>query len=164
MTTSTLHGLLPLLQSTADFQQLYNDLKTGSLSPGEEPLALNVLSVARPFLAAALAASLERPILIITARPELALQFEQQMRLFLPEPERLIHFPNPGVQPYERVAWSHERVQRRLTVLTELIRSESPAIVITSVQALLQPTIPRASFERNMRHFRSAEPLACVFY
>lgn len=163
MTTSTLHGLLPLLQSTADFKQLYNDLKTGSLSPGEEPLALNVLSAARPFLAAALAASLERPILIITARPELALQFEQQMRLFLPEPERLIHFPNPGVQPYERVAWSHERVQRRLTVLTDLIRSESPPIVITSVQALLQPTIPRASFERNVRHYQVARTISLRF-
>ena len=40
MASTTLHGLVPLLQATPEFGKLCADLEHGSLSPGEEPLAL----------------------------------------------------------------------------------------------------------------------------
>ena len=163
MASTTLHGLVPLLQATPEFGKLCTDLEHGSLSPGEEPLALQLLSAARPYVAAALASALERPLLIITARPDIALQFQEKMKLFLSDLSRLVYYTDPGVSPYERAPWSSERVQPRLTVLTELLTAEGSPIVITSAQAILQPTIPRAWFERNVRTYQVGKTISLRF-
>ena len=163
MASTTLHGLVPLLQATPEFGKLCTDLEHGSLSPGEEPLALQLLSAARPYVAAALASALERPLLIITARPDIALQFQEKMKLFLSDLSRLVYYTDPGVSPYERAPWSSERVQARLTVLTELLTAEGSPIVITSAQAILQPTIPRAWFERNVRTYQVGKTISLRF-
>ena len=83
MASITLQGLVPLLQATPEFTKLCDELKSGSLSPGEDPLALQLLGAARPFVAAAIATTLNQPLVIITARPDTALQFQEKMKLFL---------------------------------------------------------------------------------
>ncbi len=163
MASITLQGLVPLLQATPEFTKLCDELKSGSLSPGEDPLALQLLGAARPFVAAAIATTLDQPLVIITARPDTALQFQEKMKLFLDDPSRLIYYADPGVFPYERAPWSSERVQSRLTVLTELLSDEHSPIVITSAQAILQPTIPRDWFERNVRRYEVGKTISLRF-
>ncbi|MGB0386239.1 MAG: transcription-repair coupling factor [Ardenticatenaceae bacterium] len=163
MANTTLHGLVPLLQATPEFSKLCADLEHGSLSPGEEPLGLQLLGAARPYVAAALARAINRPLLIITARPDVTLQFQEKMKLFLDDPSRVVYYPDPGVLPYERAPWSGERIQPRLTVLTELIKGESSPIVLTSALAILQPTIPRAWFERNVRSYEVGKTISLRF-
>ncbi len=159
----TLHGLVPFLRNKTPFQQLCRDLEQGAQAPGEEPLALNLPGAARPFLAASLVSELDRPLLVVTARPEVALQFLEQMRLFMDEPERLWNYPDPGALPYERAPWSSDRVQRRLMVLTELQREDSRSVVITSARALLYPTMPAEQFRRNVRSYKVGSTLSLTF-
>lgn len=164
MPDPTLSGLLPLLQAIPEFQRLCDDLERGSFAPGDEPLALHLPGAARPFVAAALAMRLERPLLILAARPEVALQIQEQMGVFLPDRTRLWNYPDPGALPYEHAPWSSDRVQRRLTVLTELTQpTNAPPIVVTSARAVLQPTIPRELFTRNVWSYEPGKTVSLRF-
>ncbi|MDQ4076819.1 MAG: transcription-repair coupling factor, partial [Chloroflexota bacterium] len=163
MAEPTLHGLVPLLQEKEPFRQLCADLGRGSLAPGEEPLALNLPGAARPYVVAALVRELNRPLLVLTARPEVALQMLEQTRVFTEEPERLWNFPDPGALPYERAPWSSDRVQRRLTVLTELTRENAAPVVITSARAVLHPTLPYELFKQNQRQYAVGNTISLRF-
>ncbi len=163
MADPTLHGLVPILQAQPAFHALCSDLSRGSLAPGEEPLALNLLGAARPYVVAALYRELKRPMLILTARPEVALQFMEQMRLFMEAPDNLWNYPDPGALPYERAPWSLDRVQRRLMVLTELGREGAMPVVVTSARALLHPTLPRELFGRYTRPYQAGQTVNLNF-
>ncbi|HBY95659.1 MAG TPA: transcription-repair coupling factor [Chloroflexi bacterium] len=167
-----LTGLLVLLEQHPAFNHLVHDLRRGPLAAGSTPMALQILSAARPYVTAALAETLNRPIILITARPELALQFEDQLRLWLSDPRRLFNFPDPGALPYERAPWSPDRVQRRIGVLTALTRGSEvegradsllPPLIVTSARALLHPTIPVEEFRRNLRTYAQSQSVSLRF-
>ncbi|MBA3534927.1 MAG: transcription-repair coupling factor, partial [Ardenticatenales bacterium] len=163
MADPTLYGLVPLLESAPAFQQLREQLQQGTVMRGETPLALQLPGAARPFVTAALAAQITQPLLIVTARPEVALQFLDQMRLFMSEPTRLWNYPDPGALPYERAPWSRDRVQRRIAVLTELASGNGAPVVITNARALLYPTIPRELFTRHVRSYAAGQTVSLKF-
>lgn len=157
----TLHGLLPLLRDNDNYKQLCAEIEAGASAPGDTPLALNLFGGARPYVASALAESLERPLLIIAARPEVAHQIQEQMTLFLPDAaQRLWLYPDPGALPYERAAWSAERVQQRLTVLNILTQPNRTPIIITSARALLYPTLPRPTFTLLQRALKAGQSVS----
>jgi transcription-repair coupling factor (superfamily II helicase) len=76
-------------------------------------------------------------------------ELENQLRFFAPK-VRVIPFPAWDTVPYDRVSPNAEIVAKRITALSRLVlgsRSE-PAIVLTTVNAILQRVPPRA-FVRN---------------
>jgi transcription-repair coupling factor (superfamily II helicase) len=161
MVSMTLHGLIPLLRDNEHYQQLCAEIEAGAAAPGDTPLALNLFGGARPYVATALAESLNRPVLIIAARPEVAQQIQEQMTLFLPDAAtRLWLYPDPGALPYERVAWSAERVQQRLTVLNILTQPNRNPIIITSARAVLYPTLPRPTFTLLQRALKAGQSVS----
>ncbi len=114
-----LPGLVELLPEVPAFGAWVEQLKSGQET---EPQA--VLQAARPYLLAGLAAHTQGPILLVTARSEMAQQLVDQLLTWLPPLETggapVYQFADPDAMPYERIPWSGTTRQRRLTTLAAL--------------------------------------------
>ena len=159
-----LRGLPPLLREVPAYQQLLQGLKTGEGRP--EPLAL--LLAARPFVAAALASDLNRPLVVVTARSERVQQWADELRVWLGDPDRVHLFADPDALPYERIPWSRETRQQRLRALVALTQypisntqSQTPnrqsPIVLASARALMQKTLPPRELRLALRPLRRGQ-------
>jgi len=93
-----------------------------ALSAGDAPAApLGVYHAARPYLAAILAHTLRRPLVVVTARTGRARQWVDDLRAWLPD-EVPVHFFGDGdALPYERIPWAPETRQRRIESLVSLL-------------------------------------------
>ena len=147
-----LHGLLSLLREVPAYQETLQRLVSrGGLG---EPLAL--LHAARPFVTAGLAGDLNQPLILVTARSERARQWTDELRVWLDNPERVHLFADPDALPYERIPWSRETRQQRLTALAALARSpedgrQDAPIIVASARALIQKTLPPREFRLATR-------------
>jgi transcription-repair coupling factor (superfamily II helicase) len=163
-----LSGLLPLLTNNPTYQKLLDELQAHHR--GAER-ALPMLRAARPYLVAALAGSLSQPLVLVTGRVETAGALVDALRAYTGAPSRVLRFPEPPVLFYERAPWPRETVCERLAVLATL--ASSPArppmtgkashadgrIVVTSVRALMQRTLPPRSFRANMRTLKKGQSI-----
>ena len=93
-----------------------------ALSAGDLPAApLGVYHAARPYLAAILAHTLRRPLVVVTARTGRARQWVDDLHAWLPD-EVPVHFFSDGdALPYERIPWAPETRQRRIESLVSLL-------------------------------------------
>lgn len=158
-----IHGLLDSIQSHPVIRRFLREMQGGIPVSDDEPLSLHLLSAARPAFVAALADTIRRPLVLLVARPEQGLQMFEELRRWLPEPERVSHFPEPGALPYERAPWSTERAQKRIAVLTELSAADKATIVVTPVQAVLQPTVPADLFRELTRMYTIGQTISLQF-
>jgi len=153
-----LHGLLSLLREVPAYQETLQRLVArAGLS---EPLGL--LHAARPFVAAGLAADLNQPLILITARSERARQWTDELRVWLSDPSRVQLFADPDALPYERIPWSRETRQQRLTTLAALLRSpeagqQDAPIIVASARALIQKTLPPRELRLATRPLRRGQ-------
>ncbi len=154
-----LSGLLSLVHDIPAYAALRRHIEKGSIPP-----ALGINHAARPFLAAALADDLQRPTLILTARTEQAHQLSDTLRAWLPQPARVRLFAEPDALPYERVAWSRETRQQRLSALVALTQtpgaaaSAGPApVIVASARALALLTLPRRELILALRSLRRGQ-------
>ena len=125
-----------------------------------------LLPAARPFVGAGLATHADAPLVLLTARSEMALQLEQQIVDWLPPLEAggppVHRFAEPDALPYERIPWSNETHQQRLTALAALqsrtgqISGQKP-IVVASARALMQKTLPARELRLSLRPLRVGE-------
>jgi transcription-repair coupling factor (superfamily II helicase) len=142
-----LSGLLDLLRALPAYQALLDQ-------PPVEPQAL--LQSARPYVAAGLKSHRPGPLLLLTARSELAQQLADQLEQWLP-PEEVggpaVHlFAEPDALPFERIAWSGQTRQQRLTTLAALqSRIGVPPLVVASARALMQKTLPPRELRMALR-------------
>ena len=66
-------------------------------------------------------AVVDRPILVIAAKPDRAQALYESLRAYgLATPDRLLRFPEPSALFYERAPWPREVVAERLQVLARL--------------------------------------------
>jgi hypothetical protein len=95
---------------------------------------------------------------------EMAQQLYEQLALWLPPvedggPPRYL-FADPDALPYERITWSNETRQRRLTALAALqARSGPPPVVVASARALMQKTLPPRELRLALRAIKVGSPL-----
>ncbi|MEZ4661258.1 MAG: hypothetical protein R2911_27225 [Caldilineaceae bacterium] len=129
MNLSGLLNLLPQLPA-------YEAMRT---APPTEPQAL--VHSAHPFVLAGLALHHPGPVIILTARSEMAHQLALNLEAWLPPKEQNgapIHlFAEPDALPFERISWSSETRQRRLTALAALQSRDSTGpkpVVISSAR------------------------------
>jgi transcription-repair coupling factor (superfamily II helicase) len=116
-----LNGLLDLGAALPAFDEL-----AGGLREGRAPTApVGVYHVARPYLVAALASRLDRPLLIITPRTNRARQWIDELRTWLPDDVPVHNFADPDALSYERIPWVAETRQRRLEALVSLLTWEA---------------------------------------
>ena len=153
-----LAGLLSLVQDIPAYAGLRQRVVEGLGSP-----ALGVGAAARPFLAASLIHELERPTLLLTGRTERARQLADDLRAWLPAPERIHIFADPDALPYERVPWSRETRQQRLTALVALTHTPrpgaapAPPILVASARSLALLTLPRRELATSLRTLRAGQ-------
>ena len=154
-----LSGLLSLIQDVPAYQTLLAEIREARVEGN-----LSLLRAVRPYLVAALAQDLRCPVLWVMSRPEHVGGAADQLRQWLPHPERVLSFSEPGALPYERIPWSTEVVRERLAVLSALTGweegDESPPVVLTSGRALMQWTVPRREFVLGTRTLRVGQRLS----
>ncbi|MFN2204084.1 MAG: transcription-repair coupling factor [Caldilineaceae bacterium] len=119
--------------------------------------AHGVLQSARPFVTAGLHRFGSGPVLLLAGRGELAREYVDQLEQWLPPiedggpPLRL--FAEPDSLPGERIHWSSNTRQQRLTALAELQSRNQPVppIVVASVRAVMQVTLPARELRLALR-------------
>ena len=115
-----LSGLLDLLPQVPAFRAWLATLA----APPAEPAPQSLLAAARPFVVAGARMQRAAPIVLITARSEMAQQLCDQLELWLPPAEEggppVYHFAEPDALPYERIAWSSATRQKRPVSYTHL--------------------------------------------
>jgi len=152
----TLSGLLSEIRELSSFARLRDALATA------QPVApLELEAGLQPAFVAALKGSLERPVLLITGKPDSAGRWVQALETWLPTDQRPLRFPEPTPLPYERGPWSRRSRVGRLAVLAELSRSDGrPAIVVASARALMQRTLPPRRFKALSSMLKVGELIA----
>lgn len=143
-----LNGLLAALIETPVFQQWTAQIHADQPLPDQD-----ILRSARPYVVAALAIQLQRPIILLTARPDRAYNVTEQLPVWLPGIE-ISRFEAPTPDFYERAPWSENTIRARLQTLGLLAnyhKGDPPLIVVASAQALMQKTLPLREFKRGSR-------------
>src|SRR5690348_15408930 len=148
-----LEGLLPILRHLPSYPALLDRLRSGGTTPDQ-----HLLRAARPFVSAALAQDLNRPVLIVTARVERAYNIAEQLPVWLPN-RQVLRFAEPSALFYERSPWAAQTIRTRLDVLSALCppigldqaESSSPSVIVTSALALMQRTLPVRDFRAASR-------------
>ena len=168
--TINLSGLLPLLSEQIHVQQLARQLDAPS--QGRDAWRLPVLRATRPLLLAALAQSLDRPLLVIAAKPDRAQALYDSLRAYgLATSDRLLRFPEPAALFYERAPWPREVVAERLQVLTRLTTDNGPQtteeqrsaatapIIVASARSLMFRTLPPRAFRLGTRAVKKGQTI-----
>ncbi|MEO5952835.1 MAG: hypothetical protein ABIQ44_10250, partial [Chloroflexia bacterium] len=125
------------------------------------------MDAARPFVISALHADVMsaqgRPVIIVSARPDRARQLYEGLLAYSPPGTPLFIFPAPDLLPYERIAPDPTIVGERLRVLASLKgdhRAAAPGsapVIVTSVLALMQPTMAPADLTYAMRTLKRGQ-------
>ena len=161
-----LSGLLPLLDQVPAFQKLIAE--NAALGPADALLEpQSVIHAAHPYLIAGIATQTKpKPsaVVVITARSEVAYQLEKQLTTWVPATEDggspIYHFAEPDSLPLERISWSAETRQKRMTTLAALqsrTNKGSTPIVVTSARAFLQKTLPPKELRLSLRSLKVGE-------
>ncbi len=142
-----LAGLVKTLKQLPAYRELVAQMES-------TPQAL--LQSARPFVVAGLKADRPGPLVLLTARSEMAQQLAAQLETWLPPVAEggppVYLFAEPDALPYERIAWSGYTRQQRLTALAALqSRLGSRPVVIASARALMQKTLPARELRLSLR-------------
>jgi len=151
-----LSGLLPLIEHLDAFERLTAALR------GQNTVTTDVIESARAPMLAALSRVLCVPIVVLTARADRAKQLASELNIWSPNAANVFEFPEPDPLFYERIPWSAETIAARLAALAVLskgvqLNAPTAPIVVTSVRAVMQKTVPPADFVAEMRVLRRGE-------
>src|SRR5512139_1372593 len=129
--------------------QEYRDITDALRSPRT---VISVLESAKPFLIAALHAQLRVPIIVVTAHPDRAKYYVEQLATWRPG-ELVRLFPEPETLPYERLTSDNGGEVDTLQVLSALAGTASdgatanPApLIVASAPALMRKTLSPQEF------------------
>src|SRR5215813_1357367 len=147
-----LDGLLSLMQQSAPYQALLEQLNSGERTTDQ-----HLLRAARPFVVAALARDLNRPLVVVTPLVERAYNVAEQLIAWLPDTP-VLRFAEPSALFYERSPWAATTIRSRLDVLAALCppvgyqpEVKQPPVIVTSALALMQRTLPVREFRAGSR-------------
>jgi len=117
-------------------------LAPSSLPESAQPISLGgLLGASVSLLAAELAASLRRPLLLIAREPRHADQLEAEIRYFAASDLPVVHFVEWETLPYDSFSPHQDIISQRLSVLSALPTLEH-GITIVSAPSLLQKLPP----------------------
>ena len=148
-----LHGLLAWVREHPAYQTLRDALQAGLELP-----TTALMQRARPPVIAALSEELPAPVVIVVPTVDESRRLIEALKLWVDDPTRLRRFPEPPVLFYERAPWTPETITDRLNVLSTLfmhridtVKTGAPPIIVASVRALMQRTLPYRQFRRTAR-------------
>ncbi len=95
------------------------------------------------YLISRLHSQLKKPIILVTSTGKAAEAFEEDLRFFYPEATDTVYkFPAYNLSPYKFMSYHSETAACRIATLFRLASADSPQLVITPIDALLQKVIP----------------------
>ncbi len=151
--TASLNGLLSWVQLHPVYQEILEKLRARLQLP-----AYVTMSRARAAIMTALISDIDQPVLILTPTAEESQRTIEALQLWLPDPSRLMQFPEPPNLFYERVPWPPETITDRLDIIANLYMHRigkgdpnAKPIVVSSSRALMQRTLPYRQFHRAAR-------------
>ena len=158
-----LTGLLDVLRHTEAYQTILGSLNVQHPVPDQ-----HLLRAARPYLIAALAQDLDRPVIVLSGRVDRAHNLAEQLPVWMPD-RQIQRFAEPTAMFYERAPWTTNTIQARLNTLSTLVKpvgtapktSTSPPVIVASAFAVMQKTLPVREFRAGSRALRvgsRAEP------
>jgi len=120
----------------------------GALKGGSSRAVYGVPGAAHPATMAALTRALGAPILLVTAYPDRALQFVEELPAWVGPRQEAFIFPALDALPYDRTAPESSLLRQRLAALQSLgHRNATPPVVVAPARALLQPLIDPERFQ-----------------
>lgn len=135
--------------------------------PHDGDLHVPLLRAARAPIVAALVPLLDRPVVLIAAKPNRAQALHDSLRAFGLPADRLFRFPEPSALFYERAPWPREVAAERLNVLSTLATLDtSPVtdnqlpVIVSSVRALMYRTLPPRAFKLGTRTLRRGQSIS----
>ena len=144
-----LSSLLSLIEQVSEYQLLKSKL----LKPQSGENRLVVPDAAKPYLIAALYWELGLPILVITAQPENAKIFYDQLQAWCPTSTSLYLFPETDILDGEYSASDPSTIAERLQTLSTLALFQSassdnknPPLIVSSALAAASKTMSKVDF------------------
>jgi transcription-repair coupling factor (superfamily II helicase) len=134
----TLKGLLSLLTQRPEFRRLVQQLQEAEALPA----LTGITEAARPYIIAALASTLQQPLLVVLASETQANLVADTLKILVQRPEDVLYFPDRDALPFERLISDALTTQQRMNTLICLTERDRNAIVVCSARALTQPVIP----------------------
>ena len=169
-------GLLALFDQLPEYERLRTDL-----TARRHVSALGLQRSAQPALLSRLMLDLDRPMLIVVGQVERAAALIEGLRTWSPSSAHLLRIPEALPHFFERAPWSREVVSGRLRVLRDLAEIETDGeselgndriihhgrraderkqpVIVTSVRALMQPTMPVRQYRIGTRALRVGQLL-----
>ena len=134
----SLQGLLPLLTQRPEYRRLSEQIRNAE---GIPPLT-GINEAAHPFVVAALATSLKRPIVFVVGDETQATQTVETLKQFVSTPEDVFCLPDRDALPYERLMSGAETIQQRMQALIALVTRNRTSVIVCSSRVLTQLVIP----------------------
>ena len=153
-----LSGLLRFLRQTEAYQELVYSLRAGEPVPDQ-----HMPRAATPYLLAALAEDIGRPILVLSGPPERAHTLSEQIPVWRTLRSPTLRFSEPGAPFYVRAPWPASTIHERLSTLGALVKpinwrsedAEAPQpLIVASAYALMEKTLPAREFRARSRLLR----------
>jgi len=150
-----LADLLPLLCDQLWFAEMVAVVDRGE----RRAIPLPGLAVAaRPYVEAAVAAYLGRPVLLVASRPDRAQEIAEAIGAYLPpETVALYQWQTPDALPYEVLPRDPATAAPRLNILHRLATARDEGVcpvVIASAGGLMRPVMPVEELRRHTTHLR----------
>jgi len=142
----TLKGLLALLTQRPEFRRLVKHLQDATVVPA----LAGITEAARPYVIAALARTLQQPLLVVAIDETQASQLTDILKLLVDQPEDILFLPDRDALPYERLISDAQTTQQRMNTLIRLAEQKRNALVVCSARALTQPIIPPLELAKSL--------------
>ena len=146
-----LSHLLTLIEQHPDFRNLAN----GLTSPSETERKFVISDAARAYFIAALYHTMNLPVLIITAQPEVARKLCDELQMWCPNPESVQFFPEADFLTRGYSPANSSEVTERLQTLSILEQYKDKKldtpwvpIVVSHASAVASKTLSQADFSR----------------
>ena len=144
----TMNGFYDIMQSLADFDELAGSLKQ-NITP------VNVTGVSdslRAHLAFCAAVKFSSPLLVVAPDEAQAKELAEDLRFFIGDGAfAVLYYPPTDLLFYDVDAKSRDISGQRLAVLDALSRDNKNTFVVTTPQALLSVTVPKAKYDAYVR-------------
>ncbi len=151
----TLKGLVTLLTQRPEFRRLAQHLHEAK----SVPALTGITEAARPYVIAALASTLQQPLLIVATDEVQASQLSEVLKLLVEQPEEIFFLPDRDALPYERLISDTTTTQQRMNALISLTARERNPLVICSARALTQPVIPPKELAASLYELQPGEEI-----
>ena len=98
----------------------------------------------RAYLAATLHSQLQQPMIVVVPTPKAAELFLEDLNFFSDKSNEQAHyFPPYNMLPFKHLSYHNETAASRIRTLYGLMVTETPPLVVTTIDALLQKIIPK---------------------